>query len=102
MGGLYHPLIHQRCLPVLCPRLDTGDKRGGSCHVLYDTTYSRRGALLPVARAPRVANPFDIGLSVVIKNPHALPMYREDRKRSREKVRNVSGELDLTNTRVQH
>jgi hypothetical protein len=67
--------------------------------VLYDTTYSRRGALLPVARAPRVANPFDIGLSVVIKNPHALPMYREDRKRSREKVRNVSGELGLTNTR---
>jgi hypothetical protein len=60
--------------------------------VLYDTTYSRRGALLPVAKAPRVANPFDLGLSLVIKNPHALPMYREDpgRKRGRDKSRNVS------------
>jgi hypothetical protein len=69
-----------------------GDKRGGSTHVLYDTTYSRRGALMPVARAPRASNPFDIGLSVMIKNPHALPMYREDpgRKRGREKSRNVS------------
>jgi hypothetical protein len=69
-----------------------GDKRGGSAHVLYDTTYSRRGALLPVAKAPRVANPFDLGLSLVIKNPHALPMYREDpgRKRGRDKSRNVS------------
>lgn len=59
--------------------------------MLYDTTYSRRGALLPVARAPRAANPFDVGLSVVIKNPHALPMYREDggRKRGRDKARQV-------------
>lgn len=74
-----------------------GDKRGGSTHVLYDTTYSRRGALLPVARAPRVANPFDLGLSLMIKTPHALPMYREDpgRKRGREKSRNVStGDAD--------
>lgn len=85
-----HPL-HACVFVILC--VFAGDKRGGSAHVLYDTTYSRRGALLAVTRAPRVVNPFDIGLSVVIKNPHALPMYREDagRKRGREKARNVRG-----------
>lgn len=46
-----------------------------------------------MGRAPRVANPFDVGLSLVIKTPHALPMFREDagRKRGREKVRQVRG-----------
>lgn len=78
----WHPKINQIFVGI-------GDKRGGSTHVLYDTTYSRRGALMAVGRAPRVANPFDLGLSLAIKTPHALPMFREDagRKRGREKAR---------------
>lgn len=66
-----------------------GDKRGGAVRVLYDTTTSERGALLAVGRAPRAASAFDSGLPLVIKTPHALPMYREDtgRKRSRLKER---------------
>lgn len=48
---------------------------------------------MAVGRAPRVANPFDLGLSLAIKTPHALPMFREDagRKRGREKARHVRG-----------
>ncbi|KAF6259467.1 WD40 repeat-like protein [Scenedesmus sp. NREL 46B-D3] len=66
-----------------------GDKRGGATRVLYDTTTSERGALLAVGRAPRQASMFDAGLPLVIKTPHALPMYKEDtgRKRSRDKAR---------------
>jgi hypothetical protein len=68
-----------------------GDKRGGATRVLYDTTTSERGALLAVGRAPRQASMFDAGLPLVIKTPHALPMYKEDtgRKRSRDKARQV-------------
>eukprot|EP00879_Flechtneria_rotunda_P007172 GHRR01007527.1.p1 GENE.GHRR01007527.1~~GHRR01007527.1.p1 ORF type:complete len:743 (+),score=231.29 GHRR01007527.1:361-2589(+) len=66
-----------------------GDKRSGTTRVLYDTTFSERGALAAVGRAPRRANPFDVGLPMIIKTPHALPMFREEpgRKRSREKAR---------------
>jgi hypothetical protein len=69
----------------------TGDKRGGATRVLYDTTTSERGALLAVGRAPRQASMFDVGLPLVIKTPHALPMFREDtgRKRSRDMARQV-------------
>lgn len=78
-----------------------GDKRTGCTRVLYDTTFSERGALLAVSRAPRVANPFDVGLPLVIKTPHALPMYREEpgRKRSREKARQVSALWGSARTR---
>jgi hypothetical protein len=73
-----------------------GDKRGGAVRVLYDTTTSERGALLAVGRAPRQASMFDAGLPLVIKTPHALPMYKEDtgRKRSRDKARQVC-EVDV-------
>lgn len=70
-----------------------GDKRGGSTRVLYDPSMSDKGVLSAAGRAPRVANPFDVGLPMVIKTPHALPMYREERvggkKRQREKMRQV-------------
>lgn len=83
-------------LPTPWPLTSTlpGDKRGGAVRVLYDTTTSERGALLAVGRAPRAASAFDSGLPLVIKTPHALPMYREDtgRKRSRLKERQVRGE----------
>ncbi|CAI5504775.1 unnamed protein product, partial [Closterium sp. Naga37s-1] len=55
-----------------------GDKKAGGTHILYDPTLSERGALVCVARAPRAA----------IRNPHALPMFRDEpsRKRQREKA----------------
>eukprot|EP00878_Enallax_costatus_P028867 GHUV01031219.1.p1 GENE.GHUV01031219.1~~GHUV01031219.1.p1 ORF type:complete len:171 (+),score=55.85 GHUV01031219.1:560-1072(+) len=68
-----------------------GDKRGGNTHVLYDPSMSNKGVISAAGRAPRQANPFDVGLPLVIKTPHALPMFREERfvgkKRQREKAR---------------
>lgn len=70
-----------------------GDKRGGNTHVLYDPAMSNKGVLSAAGRAPRQSNPFDIGLPMIIKAPHALPMFREERiggkKRQREKARQV-------------
>eukprot|EP00877_Chromochloris_zofingiensis_P012178 jgi/Chrzof1/7213/Cz02g14300.t1 len=65
----------------------TGDRRSGGIHVLYDTSFSERGALLCVARAPRRASPFDFIPPLLIKTPHSLPMFREEptRKRQRDK-----------------
>jgi hypothetical protein len=65
----------------------TGNRKGGGTHVLYDPTHSERGALLPVARAPRAASDLDFAAPMIIRNPHALPMFREDRidrKRQRD------------------
>jgi hypothetical protein len=83
-------LLSAANVSVLCCALQ-GNKRGGATHVLYDTTFSEKGVLSAVGRAPRKPNPFDIGLPLVIKTPHALPMFREEpgRKRSRDKARLV-------------
>lgn len=69
-----------------------GDRRSGGIHVLYDTSFSERGALLCVARAPRRASPFDFIPPLLIKTPHSLPMFREEptRKRQRDKDSKVS------------
>ncbi|CAI5470294.1 unnamed protein product [Closterium sp. Yama58-4] len=53
---------------------------------------SERGALVCVARAPRASRPEDLCARVAapaIRNPHALPMFRDEpsRKRQREKAR---------------
>ncbi|CAI5486031.1 unnamed protein product [Closterium sp. Naga37s-1] len=69
-----------------------GDKKAGGTHILYDPTLSERGALVCVARAPRAARPEDLCARVAapaIRNPHALPMFRDEpsRKRQREKAR---------------
>ncbi|GBF89454.1 hypothetical protein Rsub_02026 [Raphidocelis subcapitata] len=67
-----------------------GNRRCGGTHVLYDPTLSERGALLPVARAPRAATELDFAAPLLIKTPHALPMFRDEdaggmgRKRGRE------------------
>jgi hypothetical protein len=68
-----------------------GDRKSGGCRVLYDPTYSQLGALKCVGRAPRKPSPFDVSLPLIIKTPHALPMFREEpgRKRQREKDRQV-------------
>ncbi|KAF9669772.1 hypothetical protein SADUNF_Sadunf14G0142300 [Salix dunnii] len=65
-----------------------GDKRQGGTHVLYDPTLSERGALVCVASAPRKKSLDDFEVQPVIHNPHALPLFRDQpsRKRQREKT----------------
>ncbi|XP_031486084.1 uncharacterized protein LOC116254687 [Nymphaea colorata] len=65
-----------------------GDKKQGGTHILYDPTISERGALVCVARAPRKKSVDDFEAKPVIHNPHALPLFRDQpsRKRQREKV----------------
>ncbi|BBN09954.1 WD repeat-containing protein 70 [Marchantia polymorpha subsp. ruderalis] len=78
----WHPRLNQIFATV-------GDKKEGGTHVLYDPAISERGALVCVARAPRKKSADDFELKPVIHNPHALPMFRDDpsRKRQREKAR---------------
>lgn len=88
--------ISPTCSVVQCawhPRLNqvfatTGDKREGGTHILYDPTLSERGALVCVARAPRKKSVDDFQAQPVIHNPHALPLFRDQpsRKRQREKM----------------
>lgn len=63
----------------------TGDRKSGCPRVLYDPSFSEKGALLSVARKPRQSNPFDFQGPPVIHNPHALPMYREDMYKKRKR-----------------
>lgn len=80
-----------------------GDKSQGGTHVLYDPTLSERGALVCVARAPRKKSVDDFAANPVIHNPHALPLFRDQpsRKREREKtlkdpVKSHKPELPMT------
>ncbi|GAA0144889.1 hypothetical protein LIER_05213 [Lithospermum erythrorhizon] len=84
------------CSVVQCtwhPRLNqifatSGDKHQGETHVLYDPSFSDRGALVCVARAPRKKSVDDYEAAPLIHNPHALPLFRDQpsRKRQREKI----------------
>lgn len=88
--------ISPTCSVVQCawhPKLNqilatAGDKHHGGTHVLYDPTLSTRGALVCVARAPRKKSIDDFQAEPVIHNPHALPLFRDQpsRKRQREKM----------------
>ncbi|XWS31354.1 hypothetical protein CRYUN_Cryun23aG0069300 [Craigia yunnanensis] len=88
--------ISPTCSVVQCawhPRLNqifatAGDKSQGGTHVMYDPTLSERGALVCVARAPRKKSVDDFEAPPVIHNPHALPLFRDQpsRKRQREKI----------------
>ncbi|XVF72102.1 hypothetical protein PTKIN_Ptkin12aG0094100 [Pterospermum kingtungense] len=88
--------ISPTCSVVQCawhPRLNqifatAGDRSQGGTHVLYDPTLSERGALVCVARAPRKKSIDDFEAPPVIHNPHALPLFRDQpsRKRQREKI----------------
>ncbi|XP_055831250.1 uncharacterized protein LOC129900323 [Solanum dulcamara] len=77
----WHPRLNQIFATV-------GDKHEGGTHILYDPTLSERGALVCVARAPRKKSVDDFQAEPVIHNPHALPLFRDQpsRKRQREKV----------------
>ncbi|KAF3436076.1 hypothetical protein FNV43_RR23168 [Rhamnella rubrinervis] len=88
--------ISPTCSVVQCawhPKLNqifatAGDKSQGGTHILYDPTLSERGALVCVARAPRKKSVDDFEINPVIHNPHALPLFRDQpsRKRQREKI----------------
>lgn len=88
--------ISPTCSVVQCawhPKLNqvfatAGDKSQGGTHILYDPTLSERGALVCVARAPRKKSVDDFEVQPVIHNPHALPLFRDQpsRKRQREKI----------------
>lgn len=67
----------------------TGDRRSGCVRVLYDTARSERGVLSSVVRAPRRASELDFVPPLLVKTPHALPLFREEpsRRRTREKER---------------
>ncbi|CAK7349500.1 unnamed protein product [Dovyalis caffra] len=88
--------ISPTCSVVQCawhPKLNqifatAGDKSRGGTHILYDPTLSERGALVCVARAPRKKSLDDFEVQPVIHNPHALPLFRDQpsRKRQREKT----------------
>ncbi|KAL9261513.1 WD repeat-containing protein [Drosera capensis] len=77
----WHPKLNQVFATV-------GDKSQGETRVLYDPTLSERGALVCVARAPRKKSVDDFEVNPVIHNPHALPLFRDQpsRKRQREKM----------------
>ncbi|XP_061343447.1 uncharacterized protein LOC133289498 [Gastrolobium bilobum] len=77
----WHPKLNQIFATV-------GDKSQGGTHILYDPTLSERGALVCVARAPRKKSIDDFEAKPVIHNPHALPLFRDQpsRKRQREKI----------------
>ncbi|XP_059433237.1 uncharacterized protein LOC132166438 [Corylus avellana] len=87
--------ISPTCSVVQCawhPKLNqifatSGDKSQGGTHILYDPTLSERGALVCVARAPRKKSVDDFEAKPVVHNPHALPLFRDQpsRKRQREK-----------------
>eukprot|EP00898_Chlorokybus_atmophyticus_P000228 jgi/Chlat1/1205/Chrsp115S00742 len=81
----WHPRLNQ----ILA---GCGDKKSGATHVLYDPEVSERGALVCVARAPRKTSALDMvyaAAAPVVRNPHALPLFRDEpnRKRQREKDR---------------
>ncbi|CAK9133431.1 unnamed protein product [Ilex paraguariensis] len=77
----WHPKLNQVFATV-------GDKTQGGTHVLYDPTLSERGALVCVARAPRKRSVDDFQAEPLIHNPHALPLFRDQpsRKRQRDKI----------------
>eukprot|EP00262_Sarcandra_glabra_P013454 TRINITY_DN3727_c0_g2_i2.p1 TRINITY_DN3727_c0_g2~~TRINITY_DN3727_c0_g2_i2.p1 ORF type:complete len:496 (-),score=89.49 TRINITY_DN3727_c0_g2_i2:94-1404(-) len=77
----WHPKLNQVFATV-------GDKKQGGTHILYDPSLSERGALVCVARAPRKKSIDDFEAKPVIHNPHALPLFRDQpsRKRQREKA----------------
>ncbi|XP_078442202.1 transducin/WD40 repeat-like superfamily protein [Wolffia australiana] len=77
----WHPKLNQVFATV-------GDKKEGGTHVLYDPEVSKRGALVCVGRAPRKVSVDDYQVQPVVHNPHALPLFRDQpsRKRQREKI----------------
>lgn len=77
----WHPKINQVFATV-------GDKKEGGTHILYDPSMSQRGALVCVARAPRKNSVDDFEAQPIVHNPHALPLFRDQpsRKRQKEKI----------------
>lgn len=67
----WHPTLNQIFV-------GTGNRKGGRTVVLYNPSYSNNGVLKAAARTPRAASTLDFEAPLIIKNPHALPMYRDE------------------------
>ncbi|CAM6090255.1 unnamed protein product [Calypogeia fissa] len=79
--SFWHPRLNQIFVT-------SGNRTEGCTRVLYDPVMSVRGALVCVSRAPRKLSVDDFVAKPVIHSPHALPMFRDEssRKRQREKA----------------
>ena len=68
-----HTCAHTHCLS----RTHAGNRKAGGTRVLYDISFSERGVVGAVGRAPRTVSPFDYQPPDLVKAPHALPMYKD-------------------------
>ena len=75
----WHPRLNQILVA-------SGAKAKGWTHVLYSPDMSEKGALLCAGKGPRQKNTLDYEPPLVIHNPGALPMYRDDNWRKRRRV----------------
>ena len=89
-------LWHARIQQVIC------STSSGTLRLLYDPQLSKNGALLTAGRTSRAANASDF-MSVdsthvdpnSILNPHALPMYRDERLKRRRRDEKRPGEVRM-------
>ncbi|ORX63140.1 WD40 repeat-like protein [Hesseltinella vesiculosa] len=72
---LWHPRINQ---------IFTGSANG-DIHAFYSPDYSHRGVKMAVSKAPKKRAVDDYEINRPIINPHALPMYREEKVRSKKR-----------------
>ncbi|KAI8069543.1 WD40-repeat-containing domain protein [Gongronella butleri] len=72
---LWHPRINQ---------IVTGSANG-DIHVFYNPELSHRGVKMAVSKQPKKRAVDDFEINRPIINPHALPMYREERVKSRKR-----------------
>jgi len=91
---LWHPALQQ----ILC------STAAGPLKLLYDPLLSKHGALLSAARTPRQRDASDFVASSdpssavgEIINPHALPMFRDDKFKKRRRDEPRPGELRKPN-----
>eukprot|EP01117_Protostelium_nocturnum_P007247 TRINITY_DN2591_c0_g1_i1.p1 TRINITY_DN2591_c0_g1~~TRINITY_DN2591_c0_g1_i1.p1 ORF type:complete len:607 (+),score=252.56 TRINITY_DN2591_c0_g1_i1:138-1958(+) len=74
---LWHPKINQ---------IVAGTNEG-KVHVLYDPSFSSKGALMCVVKKPRQKDPNDFEPARVIQTPHSLPMFAETPNQKRKEAR---------------
>ncbi|GFR46159.1 hypothetical protein Agub_g7687 [Astrephomene gubernaculifera] len=79
----WHPRLNQIFVGI-------GSRKMGETHALYDLTRSEKGVLGAASRRPRAPNPLDFTPPLLIKTPHALPMYRDDPVKKRKAEREAA------------
>jgi len=82
-GSVISILWHKKLNQIMCGCSDN------AVHVLYDPELSSNGALLSVKKRAARSTGDDLELDRPIHNPHALPMFKGEpsRRRQREKAR---------------